>query len=79
MWRLIRYNLIKQFPNLKITLNKTDRDTYVVTILEKNININFTSNFKRKDKEMFQAIQNSLISQIKDMLFTNKKSKKKSF
>jgi len=79
LWRLIRYNLIKQFPNLKITLNKLNKDTYAVNILEKDITINFTCNFKKSDKEMFEVIQNSLITQIKDMLFINKKTKKKNF
>lgn len=76
MWRLIRYNLIKEFKGFNVSLKKVSRNTYSVLIPEKNISINFTSNFKRRDEEMFNMVLKSLTEQIKDKLFTKTKRKK---
>lgn len=75
MWRLIRYKLIKEFKGFDLSLKKVSKDTYVVSIPEKNISIKFTSNFKRKDLQMIDLVTNSLINQIKDKIFTKSKRK----
>lgn len=76
MWRLIRYKLIKEFKGFNVSLKKVSQDTYAVLIPEKNISITFTSNFKRKDIQMYDLVISSLINQIKDKLFTKSKRKK---
>lgn len=76
MWRLIRYNILKKFPNMSITINKISHQTYVLLIPEKNISINFTCNFNKKNIEMYNLVLNTLIEQIKDRLFIKNKNKK---
>jgi hypothetical protein len=77
LWRMIRYNLLKQFPNMGITINKVSHQTYVLSIADKNIFINFTCNFHNKNIEMYNLVLNTLSTEIKDRLFIKNKKKKK--